>query len=92
MRYRNLVKKVDAGEMSPKDFVIALFGWAMRDEPFNYSEHWHLAWASARIYIEDGGRKYTPVEFLKSIDPKPFEAHNEGEITVEDFAQFLNKE
>ncbi|MEM4204288.1 MAG: hypothetical protein QXS54_09500 [Candidatus Methanomethylicaceae archaeon] len=55
-RYRNLVKAVDCGEISPQDFVRCLF-------PNCY---WHEVWAAVRIYLEDGG-KMSKDEFLSSI-------------------------
>jgi len=54
-RYFDEVKKVDRGEMSPKEFAQRIFGGL----------DWARAWAAARVYLEDGGECYGFEEFVE---------------------------
>ena len=61
-RYYKEVKKLDDEKMMVEDFIIAVCG----EDEFNDPKwRWMACWTSARIYLEDGGRKYTVDDFLK---------------------------
>lgn len=59
-RYFDEVKKVDRGEMSPKEFTQRIFG----------ELDWARAWAAARVYLEDGGERYGFEEFVEQCQVK----------------------
>ncbi|RLJ03680.1 MAG: hypothetical protein DRP08_03290 [Candidatus Aenigmatarchaeota archaeon] len=75
MRYFKEVHMVELGRMSPKEFVETIYG-----PDFDWAE----AWAAARIYVEDGGKRYTPIEFVAACG---VEEPPEVKGKVEDFVK-----
>ena len=59
-RYFGLVKKLDSGKISIREFIQAIFRCKTIDEA--------TATAAYRIYIEDGGKRYTFDDFMEVIE------------------------
>jgi len=74
-RYFKEVKMVDKGVMTPKEFTERIFG----------SCEWYEVWAAARIYQEDGGKRFAPDEFVKEVGVEA----PEGIDFEKDFSEFL---